>query len=164
MINFEDFVHIRSQKEKVINVNMSKFRTLSNKIGKKPSLWTSCLHFTSHNLEGFLLLPLIAAKVNTYFSILSILIPKTKTHIGILMNRVNSTSITKWQTEWIDGSRCFNVITSSGQHVKYKIECLVIANQIQFPKSKYKIKSINSRKKKYINTIAVHLWLVFPIF
>ena len=64
MINFQDFVHIRTQKEKVINVNMIKLRTLSNKIGKKPSLWISYSHSINHMLEVFLPLLIIALKIS----------------------------------------------------------------------------------------------------
>jgi hypothetical protein len=65
MINFQDFVHIRNQKEKVINVNMIELRILSNKIGKKPSLWISSSHSINHMLEVSLPLLIIAQKTST---------------------------------------------------------------------------------------------------
>jgi len=64
LINFQDFVQIRSQKEKVINVHLIKIRTLSNKIGKKPSSWISYSHSINHTLEVSLPLLTPAQKIS----------------------------------------------------------------------------------------------------
>ena len=96
LINFHDFVKIRHEKEKIINVLLRLFRILSKKIGKKLSWWKNYLNFTSHSKEAALLLPLLIIVVTLRMPLGFVSVMRMRKCNGITMKTINWTDIIRW--------------------------------------------------------------------